>query len=448
MMRWTDATVREALGLSPGDAGRAYADVSTDTRKVGPGSLFVALVGERFDGHTFLAGARDAGATGAVVRVGTPPVAGLTLYPVEDPLRAYGLLARLQRRAFRGPVVAITGTNGKTSTKEMMAAALGTRYRVHATRANLNNLVGVPQTILEAEDGVEAMVVEAGANLPGEIARYRAIIEPSLTIVTNVAAGHLEGFGSLEGVLAEKLALLKGVAVAVVGVDDPALAAGARLLAKRVVTAGLTGADVIPDQVRLEPDGRPSVSVDGQTFVVPQLGRHQAGNAMLVWAAARELGLEPGAVARALESFTIPPGRGEVIDHGPLTILNDCYNANPASFRALIDVVRAIRGTRRLVFVAGTMRELGPKAASLHTEVAEALVALDPDLLAAVGEFAPAFVPWRAQLGDRLIVAEDAPTMGRRLALRLRGDELVVLKGSRGVALERMIPDLVGRTEP
>ena len=448
MMRWTDATVRAALGLGAGDPAQRYAGVSTDTRKSEPGSLYVALVGERFDGHTFLAAARDAGATGAVVRIGTATVPGLTCYPVEDTLRAYGLLARFRRRAFRGPVVAITGTNGKTSTKEMMAAALGTKYRVHATRANLNNLVGVPQTILEAGDEIEAMVVEAGANLPGEIARYREIIEPALTIVTNVAAGHLEGFGSLEGVLAEKLALVKDVPVAVVGVDEPALAAGARLLAKRVVTAGLAGADVMPDEVHLEPNGRPSVSVDGVTFIVAQLGSHQAGNAMLVWAAARELGLEPGAVARALESFTIPAGRGEVVEHGPLTILNDCYNANPASFRALIDVVRAIRGTRRLVFVAGTMLELGVDAATLHSEVAEALVALNPDLLAAVGAFVPALGPWRAQLGDRLVVADDAPTMGRRLALQLRGEELVVLKGSRGVALERMIPDLVGRTEP
>lgn len=447
-MPWTDGAVREALGLDQGDPGRAYRDISTDTRRVGPDSLFVALAGERFDGHAFLAGAREAGATGAVVRTGTPAVPGLTLYPVDDTLQAYGRLARHRRRGFLGPVVAITGTNGKTSTKEMMAAALATRYRVHATRANFNNLVGVPQTMLEAADDVEAMVVEAGANLSGEIARYREVIEPSLTIVTNVAAGHLEGFGSLEGVLAEKLALVRDVPVAVVGVDEPGLAAGARLLARRVVTAGLAGADVVPDQVTLAPSGRPTISVDGFTFTVPQLGLHQAGNAMLVWAAARELNLDRGAVARALESFTIPPGRGEIVEHGSLTILNDCYNANPASFRALIDVVRAIRGRRRLVFVAGTMRELGQDAGALHGQIAEALVALGPDLLAAVGEFGPALAPYRERLGDRLLVAGDAAAMGKQLAPRLRGDELVVLKGSRGVALERMIPDLVGRTEP
>ena len=447
-MRWTDGAVREALGLGAGDRTIPYADVSTDTRRIGPGSLFVALAGDRFDGHAFLGTARDAGATGAVVRAGTSAVPGLTLYPVDDALHAYGCLARHRRRALAGPVVAITGTNGKTSTKEMMAAALATRYRVHATRANLNNLVGVPQTILEAADDVEALVVEAGANLPGEIARYREIIEPSLVIVTNVAAGHLEGFGSLEGVLAEKLALVREVPVAVVSVDEPALAAGARRLARRVVTAGVHGADVVPDRATLEASGRATIAVDGVKFTVAQIGLHQARNAMLVWAAARELGLDPVAVARALESFTIPAGRGEVTEYGPLTILNDCYNANPASFLALIDVVRSIRGSRRLVFVAGTMRELGGDAARLHGEVARALVDLAPDLLAGVGEFGSALEPWRVQLGDRLVVADDGPAMGRLLAPRLRGDELVVLKGSRGMALERMIPDLVGWTEP
>lgn len=447
MMRWTDAEVCAALGRSAGDPAVVYPNISTDTRTIGAGSLFVALSGERFDGHAFLGAAREAGATAALVRRGTPPVAGLRLYEVDDPLRAYGWLARHRRRRLAGPVVAITGTNGKTSTKEMMAAALGTRYRLHATRANLNNLVGVPQTILEAPEDVEALVVEAGANLPGEIARYREVIEPALSIVTNVAAGHLEGFGSLEGVLAEKLALVRDVPVAVVGVDEPQLAAGARLLARRVVTAGLAGADVVPDAVRVEPTGRPTLTLDGHTFTVAQLGLHQAKNALLVWAAARELGLDLGAVAQALEAFTIPAGRGEVVEHGALTILNDCYNANPASFRALIDVVRAIRGGRRLVFVAGTMLELGADETRLHAEIAEALVALRPDILAAVGQFGPALEPYRNVLGDRLVVAEDAVSMGRRLGPRLAGDELVVLKGSRGVALERMIPDLLGRTD-
>ncbi|MEZ4456024.1 MAG: cyanophycin synthetase, partial [Gemmatimonadales bacterium] len=175
-------------------------------------------------------------------------------------------------------------------------------------------------------------------------------------------------------------------------------------------------------------------------------GRHQAANAALVWAAAGELGLDSAAVADALSHITIPGGRGEVAQYGALTILNDSYNANPASFRALIDLVAAMRAGRRLVFVAGTMRELGPDAARFHDEIAERLVALAPDVLAGIGEFVPALEAHRGSLPDRLVTAADAPALGPLLASRLRGDELVVLKGSRGVALERLIPDLVGRT--
>ncbi|MEO8226093.1 MAG: Mur ligase family protein, partial [Gemmatimonadota bacterium] len=201
--------MQAALGLPTTPGASGFTQISTDTRRPMPGALFVALAGERHDGHDHLAAARDAGAIAAIVRTGTPAPAGLALIEVPDTLRAYGDLARERRREISGPVIAITGTNGKTSTKEMVAAVLRTRYRVHATRANFNNLVGVPLTILEAPDDTEALVVEAGANLPGEIARYREVIEPTAAIVTNVGAGHLEGFGSLEGVLQEKLSLTR-----------------------------------------------------------------------------------------------------------------------------------------------------------------------------------------------------------------------------------------------
>ncbi len=444
-MQWTDDAVRTALGLGAGDSAVRYRAVATDTRQIGPGALFVALEGERFDGHAFLAAAVAAGATAAVVRRGTKPVPGLRFYEVDDTLRAFGWLARHRRRQFSGPVVAVTGTNGKTSTKEMLAAVLGTRYRTHATRLNLNNLVGVPQTILECPEGVEAMVVEAGANLPGEIARYREIIEPDIAVITNVDAGHLEGFGSLEGVLEEKLALVQDVPLAIVGVDDPALAAGARRGARRVVTAGLSGADVVPDQVAVQPSGRARVTVGNLSFTIAQLGLHQAKNAMLAWAVGQALGLPPAQVARGLESFTLPAGRGELTEHGRLTLLNDSYNANPASFRALVDLVGSMRAGRRLVFVAGTMRELGADSAAEHVAIADVLAALNPDVLGAVGEFVPALERHRALFGPRLLTADDAVALAPLMAAELRGDELVVLKGSRGERLERMIPELAGR---
>lgn len=448
-MIWTDAAVRAALAL-PGPAqDRRFPAVSTDTRTMPAGALFVALAGEHFDAHAFLAEAARAGAAGAVVRTGTAPVGGLALYEVPDTLRALGDLARYRRRSIPGPVIAVTGTNGKTSTKEMVAAALGTRYRLHATRSNLNNLIGVPLTMLEAPDDVEALVVEAGANLPGEMARHREVIEPSITVVTNVAAGHLEGFGSGEGVLLEKLRLTEGVPLAVVGPEPPVLAEMARERARRVVVAGLARADRMPTGVEVLDDGRPRIAIGTRRFVLGARGRHQAGNAMLAWAVAEALGLDLDRVATALEGVRLPGGRGELTQVGELSVLNDSYNANPASFRAAIELARALRGGRRLVFVAGTMRELGEASPALHAEIASLLVTLQPDLLGAVGDFVEALAPYRARLGDRLITAPDAGALGPLLAARLRGGELVVLKGSRGVALERVLPDLAAvRSSP
>jgi UDP-N-acetylmuramoyl-tripeptide--D-alanyl-D-alanine ligase len=442
---WTEEAVRAALELpGPGD-GRAFSTISTDTRSIVPGALFVALSGERFDAHDFLPAAAASGAAAAIVRRGTPAVAGLDLFEVDDPLRAFGRLARARRRRIGGPVVAITGTNGKTSTKEMLAAVLGTRYATYATRANLNNLVGVPLTILEAPEGTEALVVEAGANLPGEIARYRETIEPRISLVTNAVAGHLEGFRSLGGVLEEKLSLTDGVDLAIVGTEPAELAAGARRRAKRVRTAALRGADLVPERVELGPDARPIVTLGGETFTLAARGLHQADNAVRVWAVVEELGLDRAAAARALEGFRLPGGRGELLDANGLTILNDCYNANPQSFRSVIATARALRGSRRLVLVAGTMRELGADAARLHAEVARELVELEPDLLAAVGEFVPALAPYAERLGPRLLTAPDPLALAPLLAAQVRPGDVVVLKASRGVALERVLPALTAQ---
>ena len=444
-MRWTDALVREALGLPSVLTPVAYTQVSTDTRTIGRDALFVALRGDRFDGHDHLAAARGAGATGAVVRAGTPAVAGLLYYAVDDTLEAYGKLARLRRRAIAGPVAAIGGANGKTSTKEMCRAVLGTRYRVHATPANDNNLVGIPKSILGAPEETDALVIEAGASVRGELARARPIIEPSVVVTTNVVLSHLDGFGTLEGVLEEELDLLEGAPLAIVGTEPTALGERARTRAQVVITAGLARADRVPQSVSVNSTGRATLVVDDQRITLPLLGQHQASNAMLAWTLVRELGLDPGASAEALRTLRIPGGRGELIESGGLTIINDAYNANPASFLAAIATARAMRGSRRLVFVAGTMRELGDDAARHHAAVAAALVGLEPDLLAAVGEFVPALAPYAERLKGRLLTAPDAPAMGPLLKERLRGDELIVLKASRGAALERILPYLTGQ---
>jgi UDP-N-acetylmuramoyl-tripeptide--D-alanyl-D-alanine ligase len=441
-----EADVRRALGVAGSGEGMRFSEISTDTRALQPGALFLALVGERFNGHDYLAAAAQAGATGAVVQRGTPAVPGLRFFEVGDTLRAYADLATARRRTLRGPVIAVTGNNGKTTTKEMVAAILRTRYRCHATRANNNNLVGVPLTILEAPEGTEALIIEAGANVPGELPRYREIIEPDITVATNATAGHLEGYGTLQAIVNETVALTAGVSIAVVGMEPPELATGARQVARRTITVGWAGADRIPTDVALDELARPTVRLGGRAVRLPLPGRHQALNALFAWTVGEAIGADAAKAAAALEEVTVPGGRSELRQENGLTILNDSYNANPHSFLAAIATARELRKGRRLVFVAGTMRELGHDAGRLHAEVAEALVALEPDLLAMVGEFVPAVAPYVARLGDRLVTAPDALAVAPLIAGRLRGDEVVVLKASRGVALERILPRLLRRT--
>jgi UDP-N-acetylmuramoyl-tripeptide--D-alanyl-D-alanine ligase len=442
---WTSARVADALGTaSPVSA--VFPHVSTDTRALVPGDLFVALQGERFDAHDFLGEARARGAAAAVVRRGTPLVPDLPLFAVEDPLAALGVLARTRRRALAAgrPVVAITGSSGKTTTKELARAALSPRYRVHATAANLNNEVGVPLTILAAPDDTEALVVEAGASVPGEIGRLRAIIEPTIAVITNVGYAHVEGFGSIASVLLEKLALLEDVPVAIVGLDPPELAVEARRRTRTIVAGAGPAAEVQADSVGLDAEGRCVLRWLGREVRLPLFGLHQGDNAMLALAAAQEAGVDPAAALAALAAVTVPGGRGRVVHQGDLTIIDDTYNANPGSLARAVESAAWLareRG-RPLAIVVGTMLELGPESARLHAAAAADIVRRGPALVAAVGEFAAAFAPYRERFGERLLVAEDAAALGPELKAALHGNEVVLLKASRGVALERVLRHL------
>ncbi len=439
--RWTGARVAAAIGTG-GPPDLAFTGISTDTRTLGPGQLFVALAGDRFDGHRFLAEARRAGATGAIVRRGTAPLQGLVLFAVDDTLAALGGLARSRRREIKGPVVAVSGSNGKTATQAMLAAALRTGWSVHATRENFNNLVGVPLTILEAPDDTEALVIECGASVPGELARLREVVEPTLGVVTNVWPAHLTGFGDRDSVLREKVSLLEGVPSAVVGQRPPELAERARRVARRTVTAGLApGADVVPDRWHVDEAGRPVLTFRGSTLRLPLVGRHQGDNAMLALAVALEIGLDIGRVADQLARVSLPPGRCEVVAAGDLLLLNDTYNANPASLAAALDVAQSLRGNRRLVVLLGTMLELGKESSALHQQMADAVLALRPDLIGAVGEFVPAFEGRHP--AAQLVTALNAEALGRAVAPRLSGGDLVLLKASRGMQLENSIPHLL-----
>jgi UDP-N-acetylmuramoyl-tripeptide--D-alanyl-D-alanine ligase len=437
--------VATALGTAE-PASASYPGVSTDTRAIGAGDLFVALHGKRFDAHDFLADARAQGAAAAVVRRGTAPVPGLALYPVDDTLTALGLLARARRRAMPhgAPVVAITGSSGKTTTKELVRVALQPRYRVHATAANLNNEIGVPLTLLGTPDDAGALVIEAGASVPGEIGRLRTVIEPSIAVITNVGYAHVEGFGSFEGVLREKLSLLDGVPLAVVGLEPRELADQARRRTRTIVAGTAPPADLQAEAVGLDEDGRCRVRWLGREVVLPLFGLHQAENAMIALAVAREVGVDPAEALAALPGVTVPGGRGRVVHVADLTIIDDTYNANPGSLRRAVESAAWLareRG-RPLAIVVGSMLELGPESAKLHAAAAADIVRREPALVGAVGEFAASFAPYRSRLGERLLVAADAAELGPRLKAALEGNEILLLKASRGIALEQVLRHL------
>ena len=444
---WTSDEVAAALGV-PAPTKLKFRSIATDSRYPIADTLFVALKGEHFDAHSFLEQAKAQGATAAVVRRGTPLVEGLPFFEVDDTLDALGLLGRARRRMLPEgtPVVAITGSSGKTSTKEMIRAALGARYRVHATSRNLNNRIGVPLTILSAPEDTQALVVEAGASVPGEIGKLRDIIEPTIAVITNIGYAHVEGFGSLEGVMAEKLSLLDGAPVAIIGTGPEAMWPEARRRTQ-VIPAALGGQnydDALLDRY-LDRNGRPQIALDsGEKITLPALGLHQLDNAQIALAVAQRAGVDHDAAARALAGMELPEGRGDVREIGNLLVIDDTYNANPASLRRAVQTADwlARRQRRPLVIVVGTMLELGPESARLHAEAAREIAQRKPALVGAVGMFVRAFEPLRQALGGRLITAADAESLGPKLKSALRGNELVLLKASRGIALERVLNHL------
>ena len=307
LRRVADALRSQAPGLVPSD-DRPIARVWTDTRSVKSGDLFVALKGENFDAHDYL---KDAVAGGAIAVVVSRPVAnlGVPVIEVRDTLAALGALGQYRRRAWNGPVVAVAGSNGKTSTKELIRAALGARLEVHYTTGNLNNLIGVPLTLLAIPDGAEVAVVEMGTNQPGEVAALRAIVEPTVAVITSVGEEHLEGLGDVAGVLREELCVADGVAVLVAPSAQPEIGRGARGRAKRVVEAGLESGDLKATDWAVLPDGTGRLTVDGVSVAVPLRGVHNLRNAMLALAVARELGIPIDAAAQGIAAMTPPPMR-------------------------------------------------------------------------------------------------------------------------------------------
>jgi UDP-N-acetylmuramoyl-tripeptide--D-alanyl-D-alanine ligase len=436
---WTLDRIADALGDGP-RGPLALTRIATDTRTVAAGDCFVALRGEKFDAHDFLADAVAKGAAAVVVHdAARGAKLGVPVYVVDDTTRALGRLARYRRRAWGRPVIGVVGTNGKTSTKELVRAALGSRLRVHATVGNYNNLVGVPQTLFALPDDADIAVIEMGTNQPGEVAALRAIVEPDVVVVTSIAEEHLEGLGDLEGVLREEISACDGVPVAITPASQPEIAEAARPRARRVVSAGLDAGDVRATRFAVAPDGSGDIELDGTAVRVPLRGMHNLRNAMLALATAREAGISVADAARGIAAMPAPPMRVSFESHGAATVINDAYNSNPGSARAALELLEHAGNGRQRVAVLGTMLELGPQADRLHDEIARVALAAPIDVVIGVGGFADALA--RVAPGDaRAVGGADPASAWDAARSRVRRDAVILLKGSRGVRLERLVP--------
>jgi UDP-N-acetylmuramoyl-tripeptide--D-alanyl-D-alanine ligase len=438
---WTVRRAAAAVGLNVAD-DRPLAGVSTDTRSLKPGDLFVALRGERFDGHDFLRGAVESGAGAVVVDDGSRAAGvGVAVLVVPDTLRALGALGCYLRTAWSRTVVAIGGSNGKTTTKDLVRAALDARFPVHATTGNLNNRIGVPMTLLGVTEAADIAVIEVGTNRPGEIALLRDITKPNIAVITNIQEEHLEGFGDLAGVMAEEMSLLDGVELAVVPAIDPGVVAEARKRAASVVTAGLEMGDVRANGWGLGPDGLGWLRLGQTTVRVPAPGAHNLANAMLAIAVARACGVADADIATGIAGASLQPMRSAVEALGQAVLVNDAYNANPGSMRAALKLVESVAVGRPMVLLLGTMRELGDRSDAHHDEIARLAAATPAVVIGAVGAFADAFQ--RVAPGDeRVVVAAEPGALWPSLSQRLPSNAAILLKGSRGVRMETLVARL------
>lgn len=440
--------IRRALGLEEGDEERLYTSFVADSREAGEGALFFALEGERRHGYEFLADAAERGARGAVIPADrTPPEMALEWFPVTSPREALLALAAAVRRDAGVRVVGITGSSGKTTVKEMIAAAVGTALDVYATRGNLNSTVGLPLSVLDAPADADAWVLELGTSERGEIARLTDVAAPDDAVITTVGPAHLEGLGDLEGVLQEKLDLVRGVrddGSVVVGERPPELPAAARSMRPDAVVAGLgRAADLRPERWKIAAD-RLVFRLDGRDFTVEAGGEHHLRDALLALAVARTLGVADEDARRGLAEFRPLDDRGAVRRFGRLTVLADHYNANPESFGAAIRWCVEGFPDRPRAAAVGSMLELGERSAEAHRRVARRLLEAGFDPVAATGEFVAAFEALDPGVA-RVLAADDAEEVGRLLAEVLRGDEAVLVKGSRGARMERAVEVLEER---
>ena len=440
---------------------RRFSGICTDSRNLRAGELFLALKGDRFDGHDFVTQVIEAGAAGVVAArerweaMGGSPLS-VPVIVVEDTLAALGDLAAFWRRLHPVPLVAITGSNGKTTTKEMVAAVMARHCLVLKNQANLNNLVGLPLTLLELTKGHEAAVVEMGMNHPGEIARLTQIAAPDVGLITNIHPAHLEGLGSIEGIQAAKGELFAGLsrrATIVVNRDDPRVVQLATSFPGRQV--GFSTVDPAAHVAVVRTLGMDHESTrfilrlgdETREIRIHVAGRHHLANAVAAASVAWALQIDPVNIGEGLASFRPFDKRMEILAlAGRVHLINDTYNANPGSMTAAIQTLRALKAGGRALAVLGDMLELGERTSELHREVGRVAAREGVDYLLVMGKQAHHLLAGAAEGGmpsEHLIQGNDHGELAQKVRALITPGAWVLVKGSRGMRMEKVVENLL-----
>ncbi len=436
--------------LLKGDADSDVSGISTDSRTLAAGELFVALMGENFDGHDFIAQAVDGDAAGVLVSTSIEETPVKTVIKVADTLQALGDIAGLYRNGFDVSVVGITGSNGKTTTKDMTASVLARKYSVLKNEGNLNNAIGVPLTLFRLSRTCEVAVIEMGTGAPGEMSRLVEIAQPDVAVVTNVGLTHQEFFGSVDAVASEKEILARAASSAVLNADDPRVAKMQDAVNGKVISFGLENdPTVLADAIGQDDDGKMEFDlVVGEEKVrvhLPSLGRHNVYNALAAASVGRLFHIDLPEIKKGLEAYQGTYMRTQKVVIDGVTIVDDTYNSNPASLRAAVDLLSTMECDGKRIAVVGDMLELGERSDELHREmgcfIAERLI----QGLVTVGDRAAEIAEGALGAGiteDRVVICETNRQAIAYLSKTLRAGDVALIKGSRGMKMEEIVEAL------
>jgi len=466
-VKWGEITVEQIASVLggrriSGSADKRVRGLSTDTRRMALGHVFLALRGERYDGHDFLAEAINAGAAGLIVqsdRAIPKELRGnnLIVITVSSTLKALGDLAQWWRRQWGGRVIGITGSNGKSTTKEMAASILSLKATTMKSPGNFNNLIGLPLTILSLEGNHKMAVLEMGMNRPGEIARLTEIAEPDIGLITNVARAHLEGVGGLQGVVKAKgelLGMMPKGSIAILNGDDELTAGLASTFQGPVVTFGLGKMNQVrAGSIRRIADGTQAftryMNSESIRVKINLPGIHNVFNALGGTAIAFSLSVSKELIAQGLEHFRPLQARFQIIDlNEGIRIIDDTYNANPSSLRAALQTIKELKGKEQgLVVGLGEMMELGEETPRYHFDAGQLIAAVGARYLVVLGEHSRQVIEGARKGGMNTAQTQLVTThaeMSDAIKAHVREGDLLFLKGSRKVALDKVVEAMKG----